>query len=79
MPPIRGKEEKTEEFGEDALDGHDVEALYNAFVARDDKPRLIIAETIKGKGVSFMENNKYWHHGTLSEEQYNQAKKELEG
>lgn len=61
------------------VDGHDVEALYNAFVARDDKPRLIIAETVKGKGVSFMENNKYWHHGTLSEEQYNQAKKELEG
>ena len=43
-----------------------------------EKPLAIIANTIKGKGISFMENNPDWHHSSLSEEEYNQALKELE-
>ena len=63
----------------ETVDGHDVEALYDALSSQGEKPRLIIAETVKGKGVSFMENNKYWHHGSLTQDQYEEAKKELEG
>ncbi len=42
------------------------------------KPSVVIAHTVKGKGISFMENQASWHHGTLTEEQYSQAVKELE-
>lgn len=42
------------------------------------KPTAVIAHTIKGKGVSFMENQAGWHHGVMTEEQYHQAVKELE-
>ena len=43
-----------------------------------DKPKVIIANTLKGKGISFMENKLEWHHGSLSEELYNKAIKDLE-
>lgn len=42
------------------------------------KPVAVIAYTVKGKGISFMENQASWHHGVMSEEQYAQAVKELE-
>jgi transketolase len=41
------------------------------------KPTLIIANTTKGKGVSYMENVKKWHHGVPSDEQYELAMNEL--
>ena len=44
----------------------------------EDRPTFIIAHTVKGKGVSFMENNSKWHSGTLSEEEYNIAIKDIE-
>ena len=44
----------------------------------DKKVSLIIANTVKGKGISFMENEVVWHHKVPSEEQYNLAQKELE-
>ena len=43
-----------------------------------DKPLFVCAKTIKGKGVSFMENQYGWHGKALSEEDYNNAMKELE-
>ena len=43
-----------------------------------DKPVAVIAYTVKGKGVSFMEDNKSWHHGVMTQEQYEQAVRELE-
>ncbi len=42
------------------------------------KPKLIIAETVKGKGVSFMENNKKWHHGHLSDAEFAEATADLD-
>ena len=39
---------------------------------------MIICNTIKGKGVSFMENNKGWHHGSINSEQFKIAMKDLE-
>lgn len=54
-------------------DGHDIESLCNAFSQRSNKPIVIIANTVKGKGISFMENTREWHHSRLSEEQLNKA------
>jgi transketolase len=42
------------------------------------KPSLVIAHTIKGKGISFMENQVKWHHGVPSAEQYDLAVTELD-
>lgn len=63
------------------VDGHDLEALTDAFAAlpfEPGKPSLIIAHTVKGKGVSYMENQLKWHHGVPNQEQYAQAIDELE-
>lgn len=67
---------KFEAFGCMAIevDGHDVEVLLDARdITDEEKPMAIIANTIKGKGVSFMENNVLWHKTNISEEQYQQA------
>jgi transketolase len=42
------------------------------------KPHLIIAKTVKGKGISFMENNLGWHAAPINQEQYEQAQSDLE-
>lgn len=60
------------------VDGHDYNALYEAFTAEhDNRPRCVIAKTIKGRGVSFMEDGVEWHHKVPSAEQYERAIKEL--
>lgn len=64
------------------VDGNDVAALKEAFAAlpfEKGKPSVIIAKTVKGKGVSFMENQLKWHHGVPTAEQYEQAQDELSG
>jgi len=59
-------------------DGHDHAALYEAFVApMNGRPRCVIAKTIKGKGVSFIEDRVEWHHKAPSPEQVDLALKEL--
>jgi transketolase len=75
-------EKKWESFGWEAIvvDGHDVEALLDAFTAPRqyvNKPRVLIAKTVKGKGVSFMENNNDWHHNRLTQKQHESAMTEL--
>ena len=63
------------------VDGHDFDALKAAFdeaKATKGKPTAIIAKTIKGKGVSFMENQASWHGAAPNDEQYAQAMQELE-
>ncbi len=71
---------KFEAFGFDVfvVDGHDCDALSKALKKTTDKPTCVIADTIKGKGVSFIEGVKEWHHHTLSQEEYEQAVKEVE-
>lgn len=76
-------EEKFQSFGWDTLrvDGHDCNALMLAFEKLPTtlgKPLAIIADTIKGKGVDFMENELLWHYKTPSEEQFAQALAQLE-
>ena len=63
------------------VDGHDFDALQAAFDAlpfEAGKPSMIIAHTVKGKGISFMENQLKWHHGVPNPEQYAQALTELD-
>ena len=76
-------ESKLDAFGWNviSIDGHDIEEILDAFdkaKATKGKPTAIIARTVKGKGVSFMENQAGWHGKAPNEEQYNQAKSELE-
>jgi transketolase len=75
--------EKFESFGWATryVDGNDTEALEAVFASipfEAGKPSLIIAQTIKGKGISFMENEIKWHHGVPNDEQYQKAQLELD-
>lgn len=76
-------EEKFSSFGASVrhVDGHDIEALTKALsnVPFEKKNlNVIIAHTIKGKGVSFIENNVKWHHHVPTDEQFEQAMMELD-
>ena len=73
---------KFEAFGWNVLviDGHDIEAIDSAVKAAKackGKPTAIICRTVKGKGVSFMENSVKWHGSAPNEEQYKQAVSEI--
>ena len=75
-------DKKLEAFGFNviSIDGHDFEQIEAAFAAAEackGKPTAIIATTVKGKGVSFMENQAGWHGNAPSDEQYEQAVAEL--
>lgn len=59
------------------IDGHDVAACCEAFLHKSDKPLAVIANTIKGKGISFMENDSTWHHKKMTSAQEKQAMEEL--
>ncbi len=71
-------DEKFRSFGFQIIniDGHDIEEIIKAFeVAKNvkDKPTCIIAKTVKGKGVAFMENQAGWHGKAPNQEQYEEA------
>mgnify|MGYP002423662311 CR=1 FL=1 len=75
-------DKKLESFGFNTInvDGHNIEELINAFnnaKLEKGRPTAIICKTIKGKGVSFMENQVGWHGKAPNEEQYKQAIAEL--
>lgn len=77
-------DEKFKSFGFQVIniDGHDIDEIIKALeVAKNvkGKPTCIIAKTIKGKGVNFMENQVGWHGKAPNDEQYNEAMKNLEG
>lgn len=75
---------KFDSFGFESreIDGHNIEQIYGTLKEfqknKNTKPKVIIANTIKGKGVSFMEGKKEWHHAVLSREQYDRAIREME-
>jgi transketolase len=62
------------------VDGHDVAELTHALTTEPPpgKPTVVIANTIKGKGVSFMENVAKWHHGVPDDTEYRRAFDELQ-
>lgn len=67
-------------FGFDVLevDGHDVIQLADALRNPGDRPRAVIARTVKGKGLSFAEGNVLWHDIALTDEYYERAMRELD-
>ncbi|MGN0513845.1 MAG: transketolase [Lachnospiraceae bacterium] len=78
---IESLENKMKAFNWNVIncDGHDVVSLLEAFDSiKCGCPNIIIADTVKGKGVSFIENRPEWHHHRITNEQYNQAKAEIE-
>lgn len=68
-------------FGWDVreIDGHDIGAIVDAFEMPHvaGKPKVLVAHTVKGKGISFMENNNEWHHNRLTKANYDLAMAEL--
>lgn len=80
LEPMRAR---WEAFGWDVyeIDGNDMQAIletYEALKLVKGKPHLIISHTIKGKGISYMENVAKWHHGVPTDEEYAIALKELD-
>ena len=70
---------KWESFGFNVkeINGHDISEILAAFNHVSEKPKLIFAKTIKGKGFSFSENNNDWHHNIMTQQQHEEAIKEL--
>jgi len=68
-------EKKFEAFGFDvcSVNGHEIEELMNAYNSNSDKPKVIIADTVKANGIKFLENNKISHQTALSAKKYEQA------
>ena len=82
MMSIYPLKEKFVKFGWNAIeiDGHNHKEIFEAinnFLNQKDKPSIIVANTIKGKGVSFMENDNNWHYRIPNKEEVILAKKEL--
>jgi len=76
-------DKKFEAFGWEVrhVDGHDIKQLKETFDAIpfvEGKPSMVIAHTVKGKGVSYMENQLKWHHGVPTQQQYADALQELD-
>ena len=66
--------EKWESFGWQArcIDGHNLTEILTAFENLTGKPTVIVANTVKGKGVPYMENNPAWHHNRLTQAQFDE-------
>ena len=78
---LRDMKSKWESFGWHAeeIDGHDLGKIHNYFcdMQNVDKPKVLIANTIKGKGFSFSEGNNEWHHAILTKKMYEKGLEEL--
>lgn len=74
--------DKARAFGWEAVevDGHDPQAIYDAYVNRKgDAPLMVVGKTVKGKGVSYMENVPIWHYRSPNPQEYQIALRELGG
>ena len=80
MEPL---EDKFRSFGWEVarVDGHNFHKIYNSLKnlinKKSSKPKILIADTVKGKGVSFMENEVFWHYHSPDKDEYSRALKEL--
>jgi transketolase len=81
LMPIENMEKKWEAFGWNTFvfNGHDTNSMQEAFSfkSNNEKPMALIANTVKGKGVSFLEGHGQWHHKIPSDEEYSAIMKEL--
>jgi transketolase len=81
--PLEDLREKYEAFGwkTEVVDGHDLEGLSRTMKEmrrnKEGKPKVIIAETVAGKGVSFLENDYRWHAKPINQREYQRAFQEL--
>lgn len=73
-------EKKWQDFGWDtiSIEGHNLQEILDAYKHHGERPLAVLAHTVKGKGISFMEGNWRFHNAALSKEQYDQAIEELE-
>lgn len=72
-------EDKMRTFGYDVdvVNGHSIEELYNTLSSKTESSRVIIANTVKANGISFLVNNKMSHHAVLTPKKYTQALEEI--
>ncbi len=81
MPALDPLPAKYQAFGwhVQEINGHDFTAIIEAIkkAIKVKGPAVIISRTVRGQGVSFMENSEHWHAGAITKEQYEQAMKEL--
>jgi transketolase len=81
LPNFYPVAEKIRAFGWEAVevDGHCPQAVHDAIVGRKgERPLMVVARTIKGKGVSYMENVPMWHYRSPNPQEYQQALDELD-
>lgn len=79
---IEPLKKRLEAFGWDVteINGHGMEQIHSAITSLQSqygKPKCIISHTVKGKGISFMENNGKWHRAIPTKEEYDEARQEL--
>lgn len=77
---LKNIKEKWASFGWNVLeiDGHNISEIINALSSKiNNKPTALIANTIKGKGFSFSENDNNWHHAVMTKSNYEKALKEI--
>ena len=77
--PLEPLADKWEAFGWNVIEinGHDMTEILDALRTKSDSPTLILARTVKGKGVSFMEGKAEWHGSAPKPEQFEKAKAEI--
>ena len=76
---LENLENKWKSFGwvTHSIDGHNINEIISTLKSENERPKVILAKTIKGKGFTFSENNNDWHHKIMTKETYDNAIKEL--
>ena len=78
---LKNLKKKFKSFGCETIeiDGHDLKKIHQALIAKNpnNKPKVIVANTIKGKGFKLYENNNNWHHSVITKSIYKEILKEL--
>ena len=77
---LKNLKSKFTSFGCDTfeINGHDIKKIYSVLSKKyEEKPRAIIANTIKGKGFKLFENNNNWHHSVITKSIYKEILKEI--
>ena len=76
---LENLENKWKSFGwvTHSIDGHNINEIISTLKSGTERPKVILAKTIKGKGFTFSENNNDWHHKIMTKETYDNAIKEL--
>ena len=78
---LKNLKNKFKSFGCETIevDGHNVKKIYDSLTVKNknNKPKVIVANTIKGKGFKLFENNNDWHHSVITKSIYKEILKEL--